>query len=423
MLSIFPSNHLVPSKQQTEKIVDASIKSIISTVLERCKKESNTNSLVVPLEEYEQRASYYTAFPKSFLWQLQDEEKNRNVKVESFTTAQRITIAICVKQFYAHRTQPTYMLLYDTVKEIREMPEFIQFRREMSDIGYEYRTTSIGPLLVEDPELRYKRFHFLNKMRKARSIQKPIYYLDIRILDKTLTFKKFTENIVESNKIEDLKYIFLHVISKDGLENSLHSNTLTQEDFIKWVTDVFITPLNPGAIIVLDHDLFTSQLHKPISRYSSKSDMLKWLQDDHIPCDVNMHKAELWELINASKGRKSDYQIDNILKAHGFEVLRIPYKFEDLTPTDLLWKRIQGYKNTFRDCPNMIKLRHVVDSFINNIDAAELAAFFVTVENWEKAIFDLDVEIENLLDKEYKFDTDQINNNCSIPPYFYNVEN
>ncbi|XP_045455122.1 uncharacterized protein LOC123664648 [Melitaea cinxia] len=147
-------------------------------------------------------------------------------------------------------------------------------------------------------------------------------------------------------------------------------------NFIKWLKEKLIPNLPPNGIVVIDNALYHStQIEKLPSSASLKSEMQKWLSDNNIPYEERMTKRELYHLIVVNKPPKT-YIVDELLKQHGHEVLRLPPYHCDLNPIEYIW--------------NLTKQR-VADK---NIDQSERqietltkeAIASITTEDWRKEI-------------------------------------
>lgn len=113
--------------------------------------------------------------------------------------------------------------------------------------------------------------------------------------------------------------------------------------------------------------------------------MQSWLTDNNISFDQMMTKPELYHIIRINKPEKK-YVVDELLREHGHEVVRLPPYHCDLNPIEYIW--------------NLVKQR-VADK---NIDQSERliekltreAIQSISVEDWKK-----EVNHVQRLEKEY----------------------
>lgn len=147
-------------------------------------------------------------------------------------------------------------------------------------------------------------------------------------------------------------------------------------NFIKWLKEKLILNLPPNGIVVIDNAPYHStQIEKLPSSASLKSEMQKWLSDNNIPYEERMTKRELYHLIVINKPPKK-YIVDELLKQHGHEVLRLRPYHCDTNPIECIW--------------NLTKQR----TADRNIDQSERqietltkeAIASITTEDWRKEI-------------------------------------
>ncbi|XP_013193964.2 uncharacterized protein LOC106137651 isoform X1 [Amyelois transitella] len=395
-----------------EDPVNDKVKSIVKTVLERCHIEKTQNALVVPLNAIEERTTFYTAFPIKYVWDLQ-EESNKLPPVINLNVRQKVQLLNYFKDLYALRKPFTFSQVAEiftkTGIEIND-PSFL--RKQMYALGYESRSTTCGTVIVEIAKLRFERYLYLSKVIRFRNNNIPICYIDIRVIDKNLKFEEFS--LMPNYDKSMNRLYFLHALSRSGIVNGIFSNVIDREIFTKWLTEILVTKLQPNSVLILNNSDFFNEKIKPITRYDTKLGMLQWLEKNDIPCSSNMTKPELYELISKSRIKSCDYKIDNALKAMGHNVLRIPEKFQDLTPTELLWNNLRNeeYNNL-----KIIEIKNTVETYIEKIEKLKWELFSDAVANWEKEIFEIDSVTEDFLDT-FVFDTDYVHepsSNTSLP--------
>lgn len=108
-------------------------------------------------------------------------------------------------------------------------------------------------------------------------------------------------------------------------------------NFSKWTREKLLPNLPPNSVIVMDNASYHSvQEDKKPTITSTKANMQTWLQRHNVEFDMSLRKCDLLNLIK-QHGSENVYKIDEILKAAGHEVLRLPPYHPDLNPIELVW--------------------------------------------------------------------------------------
>ncbi|XP_045767880.1 uncharacterized protein LOC123869157 [Maniola jurtina] len=399
------------------RTVDQQVKSILRTVIERCKKEKSSNCLQVPIEDCYERVSFYTALPKMFVYHVIDDNPYRE---DVFDDDDHIILMECINIFLASKLSLRIKDLYEKFLKHRKTtnhnaqytPDLQTFEKKiLFNFGYTYKKNLIGPplILIEDPKLKFDRYNYLYKIKDFREKKLNIYYIDEKYILK-LPFKDPVKDQISSHlKCEGL--IFFHIISLDGYENGIYVSQEGVENhgeiFKKWMLDIVLYSIKPGSVIVMANNYIHGSLPKnSITRYHSKKCMLQWLRDNDIPCDPNMKKPRIYELIEKCTLNSKDYDIDRVFKCHGHHVLRLPNNFPSLNPTYFLWDYINNLSN-FKSLTmekNVEVLRDTLVKYISNIDKQMWSIFFNSTFKIENQIFEIDLVTEDLLENNCELD-------------------
>ncbi|XP_072929194.1 uncharacterized protein [Epargyreus clarus] len=399
------SSHTVMNVKLEPKknIDDKEINEIVFTLLQKCKEEMLGNCLNKPLENHIERVAYYTGLSKKKIneiactWEINYENKYFELK-------QRIEILKCISDMYVTKINPTYRSIYTMCHSVNTHMNFYQFRYMMNISGYEYRKNLLGQdILIEDPDLTFERYHYLKQILKFRLNNAPIYFIDEIFVDKTCTFPKpWIKNIDISSEACD-GYVFFHAISKMGCINGFFCSPTSKNDFVKWITHIFLPTIQEPSIIVMDNnDLHRSSVNV-ITKYHSKEEMLKYLRLHNIPCSDKFHKAELYELITQLTVKDERYDIADILKSHGHNVLWLPSNFHDLSMTHFLWKYILNSKTTDPPKMEVREIKMKLFASVMKLDHKHWKIFDDNVSKLEKQIYDIDMKTSEALENNYSF--------------------
>lgn len=386
--------------------------SIISTILKRCIAEKENNNLTIPIHQVQKRVAFYTGISKKYILEL-SEGLQTDKSEHRLSFHRRELIIKGLLHFYGIMKLPTIIEVYDLLLKHTMLPPLAQFTKEMADLGYCYRKTTKGYLLMEDPALTFERFHYLKKILKFR---KPnditIHYMDERVINEHCTFLKPNKNMNEKTLQESLLYCY--VISCKGMVLGMFCNYINRDEIINWFKHIVMPKLEPSSVIVISNNfLYGQQTNNPPSPYASKDTMLKWLRTNNIPSNSNMRKGDLYALITKFHPVGDSQNVDFLFKAHGHEVLRLPNSLQDLTPTTYVW---QDMKLDLQDkeVKDLFTLKEYIHNYINTVmPVHKWSDYEQNIQKIEKKIFDLDEAMENILDS-YNFETDDPFFECQL---------
>ncbi|XP_034194575.1 uncharacterized protein LOC117610854 [Osmia lignaria lignaria] len=100
---------------------------------------------------------------------------------------------------------------------------------------------------------------------------------------------------------------------------------MNADNFERWIQEKVLPNIPENTVIVMDNVSYHSvQINKPPTKYATKTAMLNWLIKNNIPCNDQMRRYELHELIEKNKPQNKIFKIDEIIKAHGHTTLRLP---------------------------------------------------------------------------------------------------
>lgn len=321
----------------------------------------------------------------------------------------RITILDILKVLYAEKVTPDYLIFMESICKnasayndlgATNLKSLVSI---MTGLGFIEKKSICGKtIVVERADQRFERYTYFTKMKTARIIRnRPIVYIDERIIDSKLGFEKVHSH--NMNSLPEDSTIFYHALTRDGLLNGIFSNQATEKEFTKWVSTILMSYLKAPSLVIMDRGPLHGVLEdlNPITRYSPKAKMLKWLIDNNIPFNEHMARPVLYELIRKYRTTNKEYKIDKILKAHGHKVLRLPYTFPDLNLSHLFWftvsEGVQYLTKSYTNLTQQIiqdKIRETILSMSKNKRKYELEKLLMLKEN---EIYLIDIAIENKL--------------------------
>ncbi|KAJ8719014.1 hypothetical protein PYW07_016570 [Mythimna separata] len=384
------------SEQDTEKI--------LFSILKTCEWEAKINRLKIPLEDYEDRASYYAGISKMKLQQIL--KKNTSTiypKMNTIDFNTHLLILKCLCNFYEQKKIPSFTILYNYVNEFltnlggEPVQDYEQFAQDVITLSIDYQTIfNDTKLLMEDPKITFQRYLYLKKITQLRQEKSCIfYYISERIIDKNYNFDNpWKQNSQTDDIFCNKECILFHAVSKTGLVNGLFSYSATEDDFYKWVSDILLDSLHPGSVVVLDNSpLHGRSKSKSITVFDTKSDMKQWLRNHNVPHSDTMNKSQLYQLVRKHADIEEIPRVDQIIKANGHQVLRLPTHFEDLSPVEHIWQDIKTNLQEPKD-----DLHDDILSTFANIPTESYELYENDIIERENALLLLDTQIDNVLD-------------------------
>ncbi|CAC5422960.1 unnamed protein product [Mytilus coruscus] len=246
--------------------------------------------------------------------------------------------------------------------------------------------------VVERDEVVALRHQYLRQVRKYRQQERHIVYLDETWLnsnhvvkgdwlDKSSTSMSVIEPHCEGSgrslpSDKGTRLIILDAgSSQQGLipsvglifesktNSSDYHDEMNSEHFTEWFRDTLIPRLSPQSVVVMDnapyHSHFDPDSRAPTTG-ANKPDISAWLDKNNVHYDTKLKKTGLLDLVNQHKPQKK-YVIDELAKAHGHVVLRLPPYHCELNPIEMVWSDLKGFvagKNStckIKDCKKLFE--------------------------------------------------------------------
>lgn len=315
-----------------------------------------------------------------------------------------------ILQFYTVKKElPTLNKLRAVLKEDIDFEgSRATLHRILKSIGFKYkRCQSKRKILMERYDITAWRARYIEKMRKNRTIEKrPVVFLDETYIHNTYHAKSCWQSDEQpglfTSESAGSRWIIAHAGSENGFINNAflifksqskssdYHDDMNSSNFLKWMTEKLIPNLPERSLVVMDNAPYhCTQINKAPTMSNLKADMQKWLQENGVYFEESWTKAILFDLIKQNKGTPT-YAVDELLKNHNHEVLKLPPYHCDLNPIEKIWslvKRRVAEKNVDQDTKKIVKLTE--DTFAS-----------VTPEDWFKQC----KHVEHLEDKYFKND-------------------
>lgn len=318
-----------------------------------------------------------------------------------------------------------------TVNKLRlELEKDINFqgsnttlRRILKTIGFQFkRCQSKRKVLMERYDIIAWRARYIERMRKNRLVDKrPVVFLDETYIHPTYHANKCWQSDEEQGVLVSdsvgSRWIIGHAGSENGfVENALlifksqskssdYHDDMNTTNFLKWMTEKVVPNLPENCLVVMDNAPYhCTQINKAPTMASLKSQMQEWLRKKGIYFEETWIKPVLYNLIKKYK-EPPVYAIDELLKEHNHEVIKLPPYHCVLNPIEKIWglvKRRVAEKNVAQDSKEIVTL---TEAAFASITADDWKAQCKHVEHVEDEYFKNDGLIDIFMEERFIIST------------------
>ena len=139
--------------------------------------------------------------------------------------------------------------------------------------------------------------------------------------------------------------------------------------FKTWFIEQLLPNIPQKSVIVMDNASYHSvRLNKIPNSNSKKEEMLAFLADHRIRHDSKMTKKQLYPLIQGVRDTcVIMYEIDELAKAAGHTILRLPPYHCDLNPIELVWSQVKRYVASNNQSFTLAEVEALTKSGIENV--------------------------------------------------------
>ena len=122
-----------------------------------------------------------------------------------------------------------------------------------------------------------------------------------------------------------------------------YHDEMMSEHFGEWFHDSLLPNILPNSLFVIVNAPYHNRRLEPVPTMSSRKQIMQdWLTARGIEYPEHALKWELYDIIKASKVSPK-YAVDEMVKAAGHEVVRLPPYHSELNPIELAWSQVKRY--------------------------------------------------------------------------------
>ncbi|XP_063623022.1 uncharacterized protein LOC134795119 [Cydia splendana] len=261
-----------------------------------------------------------------------------------------------IHEFYSVKKEiPTIKKLWTVLKVDINFPGGREsLRLLLHKMGYKFKKCrSQRQILIERFDIVAWREKYLTEIDSIRRKSRPIVYLDESFIHTSINYNKCWQSNEEPGVAETVstgkRFIMVHaggatgfvpdalLLYNDKEKKSDYHESMNKDNFKKWVTEKLIPNLDKNSCVVMDNARYHSfQVNKAPNTQWKKGTIVKWLDDNNISYP---RKATIATLLVIVRKNKPDpkYEIDELLKAHGHTVMRLPPYHCDFNPIEMIW--------------------------------------------------------------------------------------
>jgi len=311
----------------------------------------------------------------------------------------------------------TLSLIYDVIREQDPAAQFhdATLARALDRWGFEFGKGRRTQHLKEKDEIIALRQCYLRRIRanrnsKGKAIQSEVY-LDESYVNKNHS-NDFTwysgeeEPLIQKPTGKGERLIIINAISSTGWVNGAklvfqakrktgdYHGQMNAELFQKWFREQLIPNIPDNALIIMDNAAYHNTLSpcSPPTSKCSKERVRNWLIENKIPCDINSLKAELVAALKILNPVPI-YEVDEIAKKNGHEVLRTPPYHPELQPIELCWGIVKNH--IARNCDfTLSNLKQQLEEGFTKVDAETCSNIIKKIKKTEDKFWNEDIEFD-----------------------------
>lgn len=231
----------------------------------------------------------------------------------------------------------------------------------LKKIGFKFKLECNRRFLCEQPNIIFKRVNFLRQY--IDHLNEGLF--ETVFLDETWIFLNGTnrrtwqdESTKSVRKVRGSggkRFVVLHAGTRNGFisgaslifssscDSADYHNSMDSSTFEKWVAEQLIPNLEQPSLILLDNASYHSRvIDKNPTNSWKKNEIKEWLLKHNIAFPPASLKIDLLTISKAHK-IPNRFVVDEMLREHGHEVLRLPPYHCQFNAIELIWSNCKRY--------------------------------------------------------------------------------
>jgi transposase len=326
-----------------------------------------------------------------------------------------------VRGFIRKANQNGQFITLATIHDlIREKDTNIRFHlatlaRTLDRWGFEFGKGKRSQHLKEKDEIIALRQKYLRRIRANRDSRgfpiKPEIYLDESYVNKNhsndfIWYSGEEGPWVQKPTGKGERLIIVNAISSGGWVSGAklvfqakrktgdYHGQMDSELFQKWFSEKLIPNIPDKSLIIMDNASYHNTLSpcSPPTPNCSKERIWNWLIDNQIPCEANSLKAELVAVLKKIAPIPI-YEIDEIARRDGHEILRTPPYHPELQPIELCWGIVKSH--IARNCDfTLSNLKSQLEEGFTKVDVSTCVKVIRKIKEREDQFWNEDMNFD-----------------------------
>ena len=166
---------------------------------------------------------------------------------------------------------------------------------------------------------------------------------------------------------------------------------MNAELFQKWFSEKLLPNILENSLIIMDNASYhnTLSICSPPTPTCAKDKIWNWLIENQIPCEKNSLKAELVVALKKLSPLPL-YEVDEMAKKQGHEILRTPPYHPELQPIELCWGIVKNH--IARNCNfTLSNLKLQLEKGFDKVDASTCKRIISRIKNREDKFWNDDM--------------------------------
>lgn len=169
---------------------------------------------------------------------------------------------------------------------------------------------------------------------------------------------------------------------------------MNAELFQKWFSEKLIPNIPENSLIIMDNASYhtTLSLCSPPTPTCAKDRIRKWLMENKIPCEQDCLKAELVEILKKIAPEPL-YEVNEIAKRHGHEIVRTPPYHPELQPIEICWGIVKNHIS--RNCDfTLSNLGHQLEEGFTMVKPSTCIKIIKKIKAKEDQFWEEDMQLD-----------------------------